>query len=152
MKTLAKLALMVFAFISINITNLVASNEYVVDDAAIENAISSVDDNLFTTDFNTYNNSLIPNESCEKMGSKNAWIAFGLAAAVYIIPRIINLPFIVAGMHRIYLGTKTWTWVGYILTCGGCGIVQLVDTVLLLIGAIKGDVSKYEDNPKFFMW
>jgi len=54
------------------------------------------------------------------------------------------------GIHRFYLGTETMTGVGYILTCGGCGIVSLVDFVVLLIDS--KDISKYINNPKFFMW
>lgn len=55
------------------------------------------------------------------------------------------------GIHRLYLGTQTLTWVGYILTCGGIfGIVPLVDFITLIIN--KDNMSKYEDNPKFFMW
>lgn len=55
------------------------------------------------------------------------------------------------GIHRLYLGTKTMTWVGYILTCGGIfGIVPLVDFVVLIIH--NQDISPYVDNPKFFMW
>lgn len=55
------------------------------------------------------------------------------------------------GIHRAYLGTKTFTWVGYILTCGGIfGIVPLVDFVVLIINA--NDISEYVDNTRFFMW
>lgn len=55
------------------------------------------------------------------------------------------------GIHRAYLGTKTFTWIGYILTCGGIvGIVPLVDLVVLIIN--NSDISEYVDNPKFFMW
>jgi len=55
------------------------------------------------------------------------------------------------GIHRLYLGTKTMTWVGYILTCGGIfGIVPLVDFVVLIVH--NQDISPYVDNPKFFMW
>lgn len=55
------------------------------------------------------------------------------------------------GIHRAYLGTKTFTWIGYILTCGGIGgIVPFVDLIVLIVNA--GDISKYENNPKFFMW
>ncbi len=56
------------------------------------------------------------------------------------------------GIHRFYLGTKTMTGVGYILTCGGLGIVTFVDWIVLLIGVIEDDVKKYVDNPRFFMW
>jgi len=55
------------------------------------------------------------------------------------------------GIHRLYLGTKTLTWVGYILTCGGIfGIVPLVDLITLIIN--NDDITPYVDNPKFFMW
>lgn len=56
------------------------------------------------------------------------------------------------GIHRAYLGTTTGVIVGYILTLGGCGIVAFVDWIVLLIGVIEDDISKYIDNPKFFMW
>ncbi len=56
------------------------------------------------------------------------------------------------GIHRAYLGTSTGTIIGYILTAGGCGIIAFVDWVMLLIGMINDDISKYVDNPRFFMW
>ena len=55
------------------------------------------------------------------------------------------------GVHRFYLGTKTFTGIGYILTCGGIGgLVPLVDLIVLAVN--YDDISKYVDNPKFFMW
>lgn len=55
------------------------------------------------------------------------------------------------GVHRFYLGTKTITGVGYILTCGGIfGIVPFVDLIVLIVD--NDDISPYIDNPKFFMW
>ena len=55
------------------------------------------------------------------------------------------------GIHRAYLGTKTFTWIGYILTCGGIfGIVPFIDFILLIVNF--KDISDYEDNTKFFMW
>jgi TM2 domain-containing membrane protein YozV len=55
------------------------------------------------------------------------------------------------GIHRFYLGTETMTGIGYILTCGGIfGIVPLVDFIVLIID--NKDISKYVNNPKFFMW
>ncbi len=56
------------------------------------------------------------------------------------------------GIHRAYLGTSTGTIIGYILTLGGCGIVATIDWVMLLVGLINDDISRYVDNPKFFMW
>lgn len=55
------------------------------------------------------------------------------------------------GIHRFYLGTEVMTGIGYILTCGGIfGIVPLVDFIVLIINI--DDISKYVNNPKFFMW
>ena len=55
------------------------------------------------------------------------------------------------GVHRFYLGTKTMTGIGYILTCGGIfGIVPFVDLIVLIVD--NDDISPYIDNPKFFMW
>lgn len=64
---------------------------------------------------------------------------------------LLNLFLGSLGIHRLYLGTKTMTWVGYILTCGGIfGIVPLVDFIVLIIN--NQDISPYVNNPKFFMW
>ncbi len=55
------------------------------------------------------------------------------------------------GVPRFYLGTKTMTGIGYILTCGGIfGIVPFVDLIVLIVD--NDDISPYIDNPKFFMW
>ncbi|MEI6049847.1 MAG: TM2 domain-containing protein [Bacteroidota bacterium] len=55
------------------------------------------------------------------------------------------------GVHRFYLGTEVLTGVGYILTCGGIfGIVPLIDFIVIIINI--DDISRYVDNPKFFMW
>lgn len=55
------------------------------------------------------------------------------------------------GVHRFYLGTEVMTGIGYIITCGGIfGIVPLVDFIVLIIN--MDDISRYVNNPKFFMW
>ncbi|WP_234733024.1 TM2 domain-containing protein [Tellurirhabdus bombi] len=64
---------------------------------------------------------------------------------------LLNLFVGYLGIHRLYLGTQTLTWVGYILTCGGIfGIVPLVDLIVLIIN--NDNLAPYIDNPKFFMW
>lgn len=81
-------------------------------------------------------------EAIVKKSDKNAWVAFALAFVVGGL-----------GIHRAYLGTKPFTWIGYILTCGGIfGIVPFVDWIVLLIGASENDISNYVGNPAFFMW
>lgn len=54
------------------------------------------------------------------------------------------------GIHRFYLGTEPLTGIAYILTGGGCGIVWLIDLVVLATN--YDDISPYIDNPRFFMW
>lgn len=60
---------------------------------------------------------------------------------------VLGLVFIPA--HRIYLGTDTGTIIGYVLTCGGFGIITLIDAIVLLTDE---DPDRFMDNPKFFMW
>jgi TM2 domain-containing membrane protein YozV len=56
-------------------------------------------------------------------------------------------------IHRVYLGGTAVLIPAYIFTCFGIfGIVPLVDWIVLLIGLVNDDISKYEDNDKFFMW
>lgn len=56
------------------------------------------------------------------------------------------------GVHRLYLGTATLTFIGYFCTAGGFGIIVCGDWILLLIGVLNDDISKYVDNPAFIMW
>ncbi|MBQ9462380.1 MAG: TM2 domain-containing protein [Bacteroidales bacterium] len=57
------------------------------------------------------------------------------------------------GVHRHYMGTAPGMWALYTFTFGGIfGIVDLVDFIMLIIGTIDNDISKYINNRKFFMW
>lgn len=57
------------------------------------------------------------------------------------------------GIHRAYLGTSGGVIVGYILTCGGLGIVNLIDWIVLLMEVIEEKkFDSYVNNKKFFMW
>ncbi len=57
------------------------------------------------------------------------------------------------GVHRLYLGTNTLTFVGYILTLGGCGIAAFGDWVVLLLAVVgQRELTPYVNNPRFFMW
>lgn len=76
-------------------------------------------------------------------GEKNPWVAWALTFTAGVG---------ICGIHRLYLGTKTGVFIAYLCTAGGCGIVQTIDWVVLLIGAINKDISKYIDNSKLFMF
>lgn len=119
-------------------------DEYVVNDNNIE-AMFTVSTDATYEVASTLNLNTLTNNADNQMFVKNGG---GKSAIVAII-----LDFFVGGLgiHRAYLGTKTFTWIGYILTCGGIfGLLPFVDLVVLAINF--SDVSKYEDNSKFFMW
>ena len=122
----------------------ITTSEYIVNDANIDALFTNSTDVSFevtsTLNLNAYNPS---NQMLfEKSGGS------GKSAIVAIL---LDLFLGGLGVHRAYLGTETFTWIGYILTCGGIfGIVPFVDLIVLAVNA--GDVSKYADNSKFFMW
>ncbi|HEX5554402.1 MAG TPA: TM2 domain-containing protein [Chitinophagaceae bacterium] len=121
--------------------------QYTVNDQAIEN--------IFTNGIN------VSKQPMTALNTRNPFFTNGLANSTAMASAnggknavtAILLDFFLGelGIHRIYLGTKTMTWVGYILTCGGvCGIVPFVDLIVLIVHS--QDISPYVDNPKFFMW
>lgn len=118
-------------------------NQYKVDEAAVEALFAGATEVPFTFFDESGSPATLPMTAPAVVSAdKNPWVAFALAFVVGPL-----------GIHRAYLGTKTLTWVGYILTCGGIfGIVPFVDWIVLLVGAIEEDISQYVDNPKFFMW
>ena len=78
----------------------------------------------------------------EQAGVKNATTAFVLSIFVGYL-----------GVHRLYLGTTMTTFILYLLTGGGCGILATVDDILLLIALIQSTpIDAYIDNPHLFMW
>ena len=120
------------------------STEYVVNDANIDALFAT------STDASYESTSIVNLAAAENAansnpmfvkngGSKNAITAILLAGFLGQL-----------GVHRMYLGTATMTWIGYILTCGGCGIVSAVDFWIMIFNF--NDISKFEDNSKFFMW
>lgn len=57
------------------------------------------------------------------------------------------------GIHRLYLGTEPIVVILYIITGGGCGIVTLIDWIMLLLVLLdEKDIGPYIDNPSFLMW
>lgn len=57
------------------------------------------------------------------------------------------------GIHRLYLGTEPLVVILYIITAGGCGVIALVDWIMLLMVLLdEKDLGPYIDNPKFIMW
>ena len=123
-----------------------SSNQYVIDDQKVEQ--------LFTNSVDASLSALSDNN----LMSATASASFNSQAAQYRagdknFVAAILLDFFLGGLgiHRLYLGTATMTWIGYILTCGGIfGIVPFVDLIVLIVH--NDDISEYVDNTKFFMW
>ena len=141
-----KVLFILFAFVasfaaSTNNTYASVAN-YSINDEAVEALFNSGVQVASVADDSNFMSAMGINEEAKvQAGSKNGWIAFIICWFVGSL-----------GIHRAYLGTATGVIIGYILTCGGLGIVTLIDWIVLLLGAVNGDVSKYEDNKKFFMW
>jgi hypothetical protein len=140
-----------FAIANVNAATLPTKAEetttnYTVNDAEIE-ALFANSTELSMDAINESNstaNLFAPNAN----NNNNFKKASGKSAIAAIV-----IDFFVGGLgiHRAYLGTKTFTWIGYILTCGGIGgIVPFVDLIVLIVNF--NDISKFEGNPKFFMW
>lgn len=141
-----KLLFAVFAFVMLFVAN--ANNSYAsvasysINDEAVETLFDAgVQVVSMADDADFMGIAGMNNETAVKAGSKKPIVAFVLCWFLGYL-----------GIHRAYMGTATGVIIGYILTLGGCGIVVTVDWIVLLLGAIDGDISKYENNKKFFMW
>jgi len=70
-----------------------------------------------------------------------------------VIAFIINLVAGPLGLHRLYLGTDIVTFIVYLVTGGGCGIIATVDAIMLLLVLLdQRDFQQFVDNPKIIMW
>lgn len=132
------------SFSATTVSAALPADAYTVNDQQIEQLFSnSVDVSLTSV-----SESLLTNPSAKNTANK-AFYAPGdknFATAL-----LLNFFLGGLGIHRLYLGTKTFTWIGYILTCGGIfGVVPFVDLIVLIVH--NADISPYVDNPKFFMW
>ncbi len=143
MKKALILSLICFcSFCSFAATN----NSYTVDDQKVEQLFTnSLDASLSL--LSEKNNGL----------TANGQLDFGNAAQFrssdrsFVAAILLNFFLGWFGIHRLYLGTATMTWIGYILTCGGIfGLVPFVDFIVLIVHS--DDISPYEDNSAFFMW
>lgn len=117
------------------------ANSYQVNDAAIDNLFANSTE-IMVSSFNNLNPTgdalpvILEKENEAIIATIICWVVGGF------------------GIHRHYLGTKKYMWAIYTFTgCGIFGIVPFVDFwVLLIDGVIQENVSKYQNNEKFFMW
>ena len=116
-----------------------SSSKYTIDDNQVENLMEQSVQVNFTLSQEQVDGIL---GTTSIQAEPNAWVAFALSWVIGW-----------TGIHRVYLGGKGSLILIYIVTCGGIfGIVPLIDWIVLLVGAIKGDISQFVGNDKFFMW
>ena len=119
------------------------ASAYRIDDNAVETLFNNAEEiSIFDADLSA----LAPeanmfNNPEQLKGSNNPVVAFVLAWVVGSL-----------GVHRLYLGTEVIVFVAYLCTGGGFGILACGDWIVLLIGLIDDDISKYVDNPALIMW
>jgi TM2 domain-containing membrane protein YozV len=142
-----KLFALVFCFAVLLVSKSHATTaEYFVDAQAIEQTLNAGDqlDVANVEQAATALESLMGDNNSTKImaGDKKPVVAFILAWVVGFL-----------GIHRAYLGTSGGVIVGYILTCGGLGIVALIDWIVLLLEVIEEkNFDKYVNSKKFFMF
>lgn len=121
------------------------SENYTIDDQKVEQLFN----NSFDVSLSAVNQQLFAQQGLNSGMQAGKYFADG--GKNFVTALLLNFFLGGLGIHRLYLGTKTMTWVGYILTCGGIfGIVPLVDFIVLIVH--NDDISPYVDNPRFFMW
>lgn len=116
-----------------------SANNYVANDAAIDALVE---------------NSVEMVVEAEAVAAPAAATYVAAAGNDPIVATVLSWCLGWCGVHRYYLGTEPWMALPYLLTCGGFGVVTLVDAVLLTIDWIKTDAvnSKYINNPRILMW
>lgn len=126
--------LSVLVLVFIGYVGTAASSDYFVNDAEVEQVLTTAEINdLNTTEFD-FNSALattsVKAEKSLVVALILDWLLGGLA------------------IHRIYLGGKGGLVLTYFITCGGIfGIVPLVDFFVMI-----GNLDKYIDNDKFIVW
>lgn len=140
-----KLLFFAVAIFALSFNSFAEVDPYVVDDNAIEQTIAQAGEitvnDMNSAFLNDFGMPLTDNSTASFKGA-NPWAAFALC---WVLGGI--------GIHRHYMGTSKWMWAYYTFTIFGIfGIVPFVDWVVLLVGAIEGNIGSYTNNSKFFMW
>ncbi|MFA7380308.1 MAG: hypothetical protein WC150_07605 [Bacteroidia bacterium] len=144
MKKLIVLFLLVTGFCYVSKADVISVSEYVLNEATVEQLFGASEDVTFQI------SGLVdaPFDKEKVAGDDNKQLIAGIVALGSILLGVgVAIPF-----HRFILGTDGKTlkiFCMYFCTISGCGIVLLVDGILLLIDA-EGD--QYINNSKFIMW
>lgn len=143
MKKLVLFCLLIVAALTTRAADI-SAEAYVIDDQQVEQLLAKSED----VSLAAVTTSLLQSQ---QMTASLTGTARVKAGKEFVPALLLNLFLGGLGIHRLYLGTKPLTWIGYILTCGGIfGVVPLVDLIVLIVNS--NDISPYVDNTKFFMW
>lgn len=131
-----KLVLSIIAVLAIAFSANAAN--YKVDNNAIDSLIENAEE-VYTLDIAAPAAANLPTVSQKEVNPTTAII--------------LNFFLGYFGVHRHYLGTAPGMWALYTFTLGGIfGIVDLIDFIMLIVGTVDNNISKYINNRKFFMW
>jgi len=135
--------LLIFASLSEAITSNYKINDEEID--VLFELATDVTGNL-VADFHNANPKILSNVfDIKKELGENTQLTAGIIAAVQWVT---GIGWIIP-IHRIILGSSCGTYVLYCVTLSGCGILLVVDAILLLINS---EGNQYIDNPSFIMW
>jgi TM2 domain-containing membrane protein YozV len=134
-----KRVFVLFALVlGLSVMTVEAGNTYKIDDNQVESLFASASEGTMSVMF-------------EEMNMAGATASLTSSSKDPLVAILLDFFLGGFGVHRFYLGTEVMTGIGYILTCGGIfGLVPFVDLIVLAVN--WDDISKYVDNPKFFMW
>ncbi|MVM39756.1 NINE protein [Spirosoma sp. HMF3257] len=144
MKSLLTFCFLTVATLTARATDI-STDSYVINDSQVEQLMAQSED----VSLSIANTNLFQSEHMASGLTGTTQVKAG--GKDFVAALLLNFFLGGFGIHRLYLGTETLTWVGYILTCGGIfGVVPLVDFIVLIVN--HDNLSPYIDNPKFFMW
>ena len=148
------ISILLLVFVSINGISYASTDKYRVNDEQIEALINSSSE--FDKSALGFEDASCVQKDASFMAGDNQYIAGGIALAqvflawgIGIATLGIGILFCAVPIHRIYLGTNAGVVIGYVLTCGGCGWITLIDGIVLMASSNPG---KYGGSHKWFMW
>ena len=140
MKKINVLVVLLF-FAAVQFSN---ANSYKLDNSKVDAMFATASEISATEITNFQMNSMVSGDVIKLVDNPEPLVAWLCTWTGY---------FMVCGIHRLYLGTSLVVFLVYLLTLGGCEIVQTVDWVVLLLELIKKkNFDKYVGNTKILMW
>jgi TM2 domain-containing membrane protein YozV len=140
MKKINVLVVLLF-FAAVQFSN---ANSYKLDNSKVDAMFATASEISATEITNFQMNSMVSGDVIKLVDNPEPLVAWLCTWTGY---------FLVCGIHRLYLGTSLVVFIVYLLTLGGCEIVQTVDWVVLLLELInKKNFDKYVGNTKILMW